>query len=565
MTSTKIILHSDKKNSHFLVAVLILLTPVLCLSQTGTSLDSLVMQLKTTHNDTSRALINIELSYYYITSDLSKALNYAEQALEAAENSGNADVLSKSLNMLGIVRFDQGYFELALAYYQRSLGILKSLKNEKGIASVVVNIGAINLNINNYQQAKVNFKEALKIFEGLERASGQKKYSIEIVSTYNNLGIACQKLKEPNQAELYYQKGIELARREKMNAGLLANLYNNLGSVWLDQGQPDKAYGLINQALEIRTQTGDKKGEAQSYNTFALYHIEKANTAKAFEYLYKGYSLALAIGNISLQSELVEKLFDEYNKLHRPDSALKYHMILKALQDEINNAATQREVARIEITSQFREREQLRELEQMKKENRYNLIGAGLIMSVIVFILLFLLSQNRLKRLKLQKDIVDIAAKNLELQKTTLEKTLEHRNKELTTNVMYLLQKNEYLTDIAEKLTSIKQSLPEDNLPYIDRLIHDLKSNRDDQTWKEFEIRFTEVHQDFYTRLHERFPDLTPNERKLAAFLRLNMTTKDIAAITFQLPDTIKTARSRLRKKLGLTQEANLIAFLESI
>jgi DNA-binding CsgD family transcriptional regulator len=99
----------------------------------------------------------------------------------------------------------------------------------------------------------------------------------------------------------------------------------------------------------------------------------------------------------------------------------------------------------------------------------------------------------------------------------------------------------------------------------VDRLIYDLKSNRDDKIWKEFEIRFQEVHQDFYSRLNERFPDLTPNEKKLAAFLRLNMTTKDISAITFQLPDSIKTARSRLRKKLGLPQEANIIAFLESI
>jgi DNA-binding CsgD family transcriptional regulator len=565
MTTVYILLHKEKNKIPILMLAVFFMAHVLSFGQSGTNVDSLNTQMNTAYHDTSKALINIELSYYYITSDLAKALYYAEKALELAENSGNAVVLSKSMNMLGIVYFDQGYFELALAYYQRSLKILKSLKNVKGVASVVVNIGAINLNIGNDQQAKKNFTEALSIFQELEPTSNQNQYSVEIASTYNNLGIACQKLKEYKQAEQFYQKGIELARKEKMNTNLLANLLNNLGSVWLDQKQPDKAYGPILQGLEIRLQLEDKKGEAQSYNMLALYHIEKANTAKALEYLQKGYFLALAIGNISLQSALVEKLFEEYNKLQKPDSALKYHVILSALQDEINNAATQREVARIEITAQFREREQLRELEQIRKENRYYLILAGLFMSVVVFILLFLLSQNRLKRLKLQKDIVDMAAKNLELQKSALEKTLELRNKELTTNVMYLLQKNEYITDIAERLTSIKKDLPENNFPHVDKLIYDLKSNRDDQTWKEFEIRFMEVHQDFYTRLNEQFPDLTPNERKLAAFLRLNMTTKDISAITFQLPDTIKTARSRLRKKLGLTQEANLIAFLENI
>jgi DNA-binding CsgD family transcriptional regulator len=74
-----------------------------------------------------------------------------------------------------------------------------------------------------------------------------------------------------------------------------------------------------------------------------------------------------------------------------------------------------------------------------------------------------------------------------------------------------------------------------------------------------------DVHQEFYQRLNEMFPDLTPNEKKLAAFLRLNMTTKDISAITYQSTDSIKIARSRLRHKLGLTQDDNLIAFLESL
>ncbi len=179
--------------------------------------------------------------------------------------------------------------------------------------------------------------------------------------------------------------------------------------------------------------------------------------------------------------------------------------------------------------------------------------------------MLFLLSQNRLKRLRLEKDNANLASENLELEKAVLKQELDLRNKELTTNVMYLVQKNEYITDIAERVISIKKNLSDTNSNVIDKLISDLQSNSDDKVWKEFEIRFQEVHQDFYSRLNARFPDLTPNEKKLAAFLRLNMTTKDISAITFQSPDSIKIARSRLRKKLGLPQEANIIAFLENV
>jgi tetratricopeptide (TPR) repeat protein len=547
------------------VVAVFLLVQQISFCQDKTLADSLMLQLKASESDSSKIYTNIELSRFYLTSDLSKALEYAENAVELAEKSENAEMLSKSLNNIGNVCFNQGFFELALTHYYRYLEIQKSQGNEKGMASALINIGAISLNMNNFEQAKDKFTEALKTFKELERTSVNKKYSAEIISSYNNLGIACQNLKELKQAEIYYQTGIDLARKSLDNSNLLANLLNNIASLLLDQNQPDEALGPISEALDIRMQIGDKNGQAQSYRMLAVYYIEKGNSDKTLEYLYKGYDLALAIGNISLQSFLVNKLFIEYDKTGKSDSALKYHVILTSLEAEMNNQETQRELTRIELTAQFKEREQLRELEQKKKENRYLVVGIGLIVSMAILGLLFLLSQNRLKRMRLQKDIIDLASKNLALEKAALEKELDLRNKELTTNVMYLVQKNEYITDIAEQVISIKKYIPESDSHVVDRLIYDLKSNRDDKIWKEFEIRFQEVHQDFYSRLNEQFPDLTPNEKKLAAFLRLNMTTKDISAITFQLPDSIKTARSRLRKKLGLPQEANIIAFLESI
>lgn len=296
-----------------------------------------------------------------------------------------------------------------------------------------------------------------------------------------------------------------------------------------------------------------------------MYYSAKGNTGKSLEFLYKGYHLAVKIGNKSLQANIAGKLFSEYHYLKESDSALKYQILLNSLEEELNNSETERELMRIELTTKFKEREQLRELEQRKKESRYLMIGVGLLLSLAILGLLFLLSQNRLKRIRLQKDLSDLSSRNLELEKAALEKELEIRNKELTTNVMYLVQKNEYLTEIAGQLNALKNTLPENNTQAVSRLINDLKSNRNDNIWKQFEIRFQDVHQEFYLRLNERFPDLTPNEKKLAAFLRLNMTTKEISAITFQLTDSIKTARSRLRKKLGLPQDANLIAFLESI
>ncbi len=71
------------------------------------------------------------------------------------------------------------------------------------------------------------------------------------------------------------------------------------------------------------------------------------------------------------------------------------------------------------------------------------------------------------------------------------------------------------------------------------------------------------MHTDFYKKLNEQFPNLSANEKKLCAFLKLNMSTKDIGSITYQSVKSISVARSRLRKKLNIeSEDVNLANYL---
>ncbi len=127
---------------------------------------------------------------------------------------------------------------------------------------------------------------------------------------------------------------------------------------------------------------------------------------------------------------------------------------------------------------------------------------------------------------------------------------------------MYLLRKNEFILSIIEKLKKARIDATKENKKVIAELISELQSNADTVSWEEFEVRFQEVHTDFYTNLHNKHPDLTNNEIRLCAFFRLNMTSKEIAAITYQSLNSIKVGRYRLRKKLNLNQEDSLNSFL---
>lgn len=103
----------------------------------------------------------------------------------------------------------------------------------------------------------------------------------------------------------------------------------------------------------------------------------------------------------------------------------------------------------------------------------------------------------------------------------------------------------------------------EDSKGQILNLIKQMQKGSEEEIWKEFETRFQQVHNAFYEHLLNQFPALSPSELRLCAFLRLNLSTKEICKITGQNTASLNVARVRLRKKLGLSNSPiNLITFL---
>ncbi|MDD3131917.1 MAG: hypothetical protein PHN94_08850, partial [Bacteroidales bacterium] len=157
-------------------------------------------------------------------------------------------------------------------------------------------------------------------------------------------------------------------------------------------------------------------------------------------------------------------------------------------------------------------------------------------------------------------------AQKMELEKDSLEKELEIKKKELTTNVMYQIQKNELIYEIVQKLQKHMATGQRPDQRWLLQTIRDLERTHDTSVWQEFEVRFEQVHNDFYQKLNEIDASLTPNERRLCAFLKLNMSSKEISLITGQSPRTIDVARTRLRKKLNLTNsDTGLVEYLAAL
>jgi DNA-binding CsgD family transcriptional regulator len=198
------------------------------------------------------------------------------------------------------------------------------------------------------------------------------------------------------------------------------------------------------------------------------------------------------------------------------------------------------------------------EAEHERKETRYILAIFLVVLIAMVLTILLLSQRAKTIRNRLIKD-------NLELEKAKLSQELNYKNKELATNMMYLLEKNEFITSIAKKLGEMKLDLHKSIQPQVQTMIKELKDNSSSKIWEEFEFRFKEVHTEFYDALYTAFPDLSPNEKRICAFLRLNMSTKEISSITHQSVKSINMARYRLRKRLNIDKDENLIQFLAQL
>lgn len=138
------------------------------------------------------------------------------------------------------------------------------------------------------------------------------------------------------------------------------------------------------------------------------------------------------------------------------------------------------------------------------------------------------------------------------------------KNNEINDNSLYLIRTNEFIKSIPKKLQALKEASKE-NQSVINAVEKEIEHFLKSGIWERFDTSFSNLHTDFHKNLLNNFPTLSPKELKLSAFILLGMSTKDMASLLNQEPDSIKVARYRLRQKLELDKGQNLQAFLASI
>ncbi len=176
------------------------------------------------------------------------------------------------------------------------------------------------------------------------------------------------------------------------------------------------------------------------------------------------------------------------------------------------------------------------------------------------------------KKLFLQKEInrsnKDVFQKEVELTKNKsehLKEMLEQKNRELTSCALLIARNNERNKLLQKKLDELPLLNKELQKKEVKEIKSLLTESGTPKSWERFQKRFEEVHPDFYKKLVLKIPSLTPAERKLCTLIRLGLTSKEIASLSYNTAASVDVARSRLRKKLQLERTESIESFLVNL
>ena len=170
--------------------------------------------------------------------------------------------------------------------------------------------------------------------------------------------------------------------------------------------------------------------------------------------------------------------------------------------------------------------------------------------------------QLYISELELSKTESELVA----LRNEKLEDDINFKNSELASSAMHLVKKGELLSKIKAELTHMMKGIDNPQAAAeLKKLIKSLSEDDNmDKEWEHFSKHFDKVHSDFLLALKEKHPTITPNELKLSAYLRMNLSTKEIAQLMNISVRGVEISRYRLRKKLELPSETSLFNYLIS-
>ena len=471
------------------------------------------------------------------------AIELIKENLDFFKNEGSLAAITQEYFSLAEIQRDKGDFDMALEYYEKALAVVNESNSPFYKVLARNNLGVFLSQTNHLQEAAFYFRQGIEYLNSLDTLVGKQPNQLALLK--GNLGgILIQYKDSAKVGEVLLKEDMHFGLEEgEIELGFNAAI--ELSKYYRDKGDYYNANLVLNECLHHpRTK---KLSELRQYSLVPLYYqlflnkLDEGSTHSALKY-YNSY--------------------DSLNKIEESQTEKNRIEIEKSLLENILNA----QISYQRQQKELKEKEN-KVLQEKNKYYQFRLIF-GVSALIIVIIALILYGRKRIVLFRTRKELAENRFEMERLEREKKEVELKYKNKDLTDFAIDISRKQDVLAEVKIRLSEIRNQKWDDDeyKDEIKSLILYTNNNMivDDQL-KEFQENIEELNYKFFDTLKKQFPELTELDKQVCGLIRLGLSNKEIATMRNVSYKAIRMSRYRIRKKLKLPAELDMVEFLKSM
>lgn len=443
-----------------------------------------------------------------ILGDYTQAIAFAKEAASLFAQGKIPIGQASSLELLSGIYFEQGNYEEAIGCCREIIHLLENTKHLRILAGAWNNLASVYASQNNFNQSVEHFRKALDIYTQAQDLRGMCFVPSNMAEQYASMG----RWKEARENVL-----LALHRAEQHGfIDLAIEITPVFGRIAIAERNFEEALIRCNATLERCIQLQHRRGISLLSALGGDIHKEQGSFNLALPLYEQAVAVAEEVGDKTFAASICQSISQVYEAIGNTSAAMHWFKEYHHREKEVFNENSDKRVRNLQA---------LHQTETAEKE----------------------------------RDI-------FRLQSQQLQKENEFKAKELSAMALHLVQKNEMLESLRLRSKAIVESYTEKSRNLAEEMVQQIESNiRDDNSWTSFNQQFSQLHSDFVHTLSERYPNLTPMELKICSLLKIQLSTKEIAAALVLSPRTVEDHRNRMRKKFDLKKDENLATFLAAL
>jgi tetratricopeptide (TPR) repeat protein len=476
------------------------------------------------------------------------------------------------LQQMGQVCYSLGNYPKALDFHLQADKIFRETNNEEQLARNLNDMGLVYYQNRQLPVARKQYEEALSIYYKQGNKEG-------LADTYGKIGHLYEKQKQVDSA-FYFQRLALQQGKEVAQPSVVAKIYENIGSIYEDLEQYDSAWYYFDHSLKLYDQANEQVAGIEVINNLGDIYRKTGRYHNAIDKSKEALARAHATNDLYQKQAAYRDLGKAWNLLGQPDSAYFYIDLSRRATIDLYSIENNRQTAFLSVLFDIDKKND--EIVQLENARNITLIVTTAVVIVIILLVVLgwvtfsrqrlkirneqILSERNRHVYETQKDLMQVELANRQLQEDRLVEELEVKKKGLTSYTLHIIQKNQSLEDLRNKLELLVKDDKRDQKKQLQQLIqHINQSFNHDQYWNEFRETFEQLHQPFFDNLKKHSEELTSNDLRMLSLIKLNMASKDMATLLGISQDSLRVSRYRLKKKLNLGQDESLTGFVQGL